>query len=421
MPRLLAQVGVYTAPVWLKPSASAGLLVLTVAAVCTAACGSGDETVEERWARLDVPEPEIVFLGDWTDEERAAISWEVKSVQVHHHERFGVVTSEFTLYISTERELLTEPYRERYGSDVRQSDLPAWFTCDGFIWAQAIFIVLETCDEDEKEYGGPIAHEYFHILQHHLGLVSPPHGDAWPNWLAEGSAIYASALYAEEQGRRTLTWRREVARLAWSGVGVGFFGEGWDSALGTLLNRTFPPGIGFLAAEWLVERRGEDALMEFFRLGGGRHEFEEAFGMSPDEFRVAFEKHRQEVAPPFTRRIAGQVVDAEGKAIREVWVSALVLVEDKTAEAVGERTGPYGEFEFNGPGSGYRLGVYLRCPTHWASLGEWGEEGFVVDSDGRWDEEDHGAKPFSREAHRTGIVIELPETEKALVEQHCNP
>ncbi len=403
------------------PSAAAGLLVLTVAAVYAAACGSGDETVEERWARLDVPEPEIVFLGDWTDEERAAITREVKSVQVHHHERFGVVTSEFTLYISTERELLTEPYRERYGSDVRQSDLPAWFTCDGFVWPPEIYIVLETCDEDEKEHGGPIAHEYFHLLQHHLGLVSPPHGAGWTNWLAEGSAIYASTHYAEEQGRWTLNWRREAARLAWSGVGVGFFGEDMNRALASIEGTVHSRDIGFLAVEWLVDRRGVDALMEFFRLGGGRHEFEEAFGMSPDEFRVAFEKHRQEVAPPFTRRIAGQVVDREGKPIRDTWVSALVLVEDKTVEAVGEKANPYGEFEFNGPGSGYRLGVHLRCPAHWAFLGELGEEGFVVDSDGRLDEEEDGAKPFSREAHRTGIVIELPQTEEALLERHCHP
>ena len=396
------------------------LLTLAAAVLLGVACGSGDETLEDRWARLDVGEPKIVFLGDWTDEEEEAITREVKSVQVHHHGRFGVVTSEFTLYISTERELLTEPYRERYGRNVHQPDLPAWLTCGGFTFRQAIFIVLETCDEEERARGVSVAHDYFHILQHHLGMVSRPHADTWTSWLAEGSAIYASAHHAEERGRWTVDWRREAARLAWSGVGVGFFGEGAGSALVSLPGSVFPNDVGFLAAEWLVERKGEEALVEFFRLGGGRHEFEKAFGMSRDEFRIEFEKHRQQVAPPFERRIAGQVVDAEGRTTREAWVSVLVPVEDERVAAVGERTNQYGEFEFNGPGSGYTLGVYLRCSAHWPFLGEWGVEGFVADEDGRWDEEDAGAEPFSRESHRTGIVIELHETVEELMEKHCN-
>lgn len=141
--------------------------------------------------------------------------------------------------------------------------------------------------------------------------------------------------------------------------------------------------------------------------------------MSPDEFRVAFEEHRQKVAPPFGRRISGQVVDPKGRPIRAAWVAALVWLEEERVEVVGERTNPYGEFEFNGPGSGYTVGVELRCPTRWVVVGEWGEDGFVANEDGRWGEEDEGAEPFEREAHRTGLDLELPETEQALLDRHC--
>ena len=395
------------------------LLLVAGAILLAIACGSGPETVEERWARLDVPEPDIVFLGDFSDEEQEAIVREVKSVQVHHHERFDVVTSEFTLYISTERELLTEPFHALLGENVRRPDVPAWLTCDGLTYPPVILIAVETCDDKVRARGGPIAHEYFHILQHHVGMVSPAHGDMWPSWIAEGAAVYASTHHAEEQGRWTVAWRREAARLAWSGVGVGFFGEGFRSALVTFPNVAMPLDAGFLAVEWLVERKGEEALMEFFRLGGGRHEFEEAFDMSPDEFRVAFEEHRQKVAPPFGRRISGQVVDPKGRPIRAAWVAALVWLEEERVEVVGERTNPYGEFEFNGPGSGYTVGVELRCPTRWVVVGEWGEDGFVANEDGRWGEEDEGAEPFEREAHRTGLDLELPETEQALLDRHC--
>jgi len=397
----------------------AGLLFVAGAMLLAGGCGSSPGTAEERWTRLEVPEPDIVFLGDFSDEERAAIIREVKSIQVHHHERFGVVTSDFTLYVSTERELLTEPFHALLEGNLRRPDLPDWLTCDGLTYPPVTLIALETCDEEVRKRGGPIAHEYFHILQHHVGMVSPAHGDMWPSWLAEGAAVYASTHHAEEQGRGTVAWRRQAARLAWSGVGLGFFGEGFRNALVTFPSPAMPRDAGFLAVEWLVERKGEEALMEYFRLGGGRHEFEEAFGMSPDEFRVAFEEHRQEVAPPFERRIAGQVVNPDGGPIRTAWVSVLVWLEGERVQVVGERTNPYGEFEFNGPGSGYALAVQLICPTRSVVVGEWGEDGFVANEDGRWNKEDEGAKPFTREAHRTGMDLELPETEQALLDRHC--
>ena len=111
----------------LNRPAAIGLLGLAVAVVL-AACGTEPATVEEKWASLDVPEPEIVFLGDFTDEERAAITRELKSVQVSHHERFGVVTSEFTLYISTEFEAASAAYREWLPEDLRRRgvELPEW-------------------------------------------------------------------------------------------------------------------------------------------------------------------------------------------------------------------------------------------------------------------------------------------------------
>ena len=38
------------------------------------------ESVEERWARLEVAEPEVVFLGDLTEAEQAAITRELRMV-----------------------------------------------------------------------------------------------------------------------------------------------------------------------------------------------------------------------------------------------------------------------------------------------------------------------------------------------------
>ena len=414
----------------LNRTVAASLLVLAATVVLAVACGSGDETLEERWTDLEVPEAEIVFLGDFTEAEQAAIRREVKSVQVAHAERFGEVTSEFTLYISTEFEALNAAYREWIAPDFRQrsTELPRWFTCGGFAGREAIFISLATCAEEERERGGPIAHEYFHILQRDLGLIGGSE-NSWPNWLMEGSAEYAEAHYEEEQGRGTVSWRREAARLEWSAIRVCFPGpcnRSWPNFPDyTESDRSvFRYEIGFLAVDWLVERKGEAALMEFFRLGGGRHEFEEAFGMTPEEFGEGMDKLWRKVAPPFKWRVTGKVLDPQGRPVAYAEVEPLVQVEDERIVLTGDRANSRGEFDFHAPDEGHTLGVFLKCPdgsrAYWAFAGEWGLEGFVADADGRFESDDEGAEPVAGK-HRTGIVIELPETREALSERHCAP
>ena len=413
------------------PRTAAALLALAAVVALAAACGGGDgagETLEERWARLDVAEPEVVFLGDWTDGERAAIVREVKSVQVAHAERFGVVTSDFTLYVSTERDLLNEPYQERYGR--RAGDLPAWFTCGGFVAPPLIFIVVERCDEELRARGGPIAHEYFHVLQFHVGMVGGT-GDMWPSWLAEGAAVYASAHHAEERGRWTVAWRREAARLEWSSLGVCF-----PVVCTGGMEASMEPGrfdtshveilryeVSFLVVDWLVEQRGEEALMEFFRLGGGRHEFEQAFDMTLEEFGEGVDELWREVAPPFTSRVSGRVFDPEGR-VSFAEVEPLMRVGDERIRLAGVRADGSGGFDFLAPDEGHTLGVFLKCPdgspAAWVLAGEWGEDGFVADEDGDWERGGEGAKPLEGVYDRTGIVIELPETADALKEKHCD-
>ena len=412
---------------------AACLVTLAAAVLLVVACGSGDETLEDRWARLDVGEPKIVFLGDWTDEEEEAITREVKSVQVSFAERFDVVTSEFTLYISTEFEVLNDAYLDWLPLDYRRRgvELPSWFRCDGFAPPEAIFIALETCDEEHRARGGLIAHEYFHILQHHLGLVrgSRP----WTNWLMEGAAVYASAQHAEEQGRWTVEWRRKVARLEWSGVGMCFPGLGLcnkgrnilQADLTGLVDDVLLYEVGFLAVDWLVERKGEKALVEFFRLGGGQHEFEEAFGMTPEEFADGMEGLWRDVAPPFEWQLSGSVLDPDGRPVPYAQVQIMMEVEDERVGVLGNRADAMGEFKIDGPDESHTLGVFLKCPdgspAYWAFVGEWGLGGFVADTDGRFDSEDEGAEPVAGGRNRAGIVIKLPETRKALVERHCGP
>ena len=91
--------------------------------------------------------------------------------------------------------------------------------------------------------------------------------------------------------------------------------------------------------------------MEFFRLGGGRHEFEEAFGMTPEEFGEGMDKLWRKVAPPFKWRVIGKSPRPAGKTrrLREASMS-LVQVEDERIAVTGDRTNSRGEFEAYHPG-----------------------------------------------------------------------
>ena len=378
------------------------------------------DPLEKRWALLDVPEVEFVFLGDFTAAEQESIRRELKAAQVNFAEHFGAVTSDFTVYMSTDLALLNE----RVALD-RPELQRVWFTCGGSVPGRAILMILKDCPDDDRAHGGPLAHEYFHILQRNAGNWSNA-AEGSTLWIHEGSAVYASAIHSDIQGRISLTARREGARLAWSASAA--------SSAARAINTVFGPGaivnvysVGFLATEWLVERAGPEAVLEFFRLGGHRTAFQRAFGISVSGFLTAFEEHRMEVAPPFEWQIAGTVLGSDGLPIEGTAAWVVVRIEGAAWRAGQDETNTRGVFEFIGPGSGYTIGLFFQCPRadgveEWVRSGEWGAAGLVADSDGIWDPHDEVAEPFlDGERDRTGMVIRLPETRDSLIAKHCEP
>lgn len=263
--------------------------------ICSA---PGPEQVDERWTRLGVAEPEIVFLGEFSEEEQVALLREVQAAQVLFHQRFDIVTSDFTIYLSSRFINLQAAFTRLYpGSQL------GWFPCGGFTTAKAaeaaVFVLIENCSGWGRTHGDVLAHEYFHILQIASGATFSGGydiSDAWKIWLIEGSADYAMALHSEARGRTTVEERRFGARYGWSDIARPLPG-GASSVETYTWELTYQ--VGFLAVDWLVERAGEGSILEFFRLGGHKAAFEAAFGMTFDEFHVAFEEHRLEVAPPF--------------------------------------------------------------------------------------------------------------------------
>ena len=409
----------------MRPNAPA-LAVLLAAAllgIALAFARPSPPTVEERWRALGVPEPRVEFIGAFTDAERIAWVRELKDAQVFYAERFGVVASDFTAYFGDDLDALNEIFRELHGED---RSIP--FTCGGMAPAKTLFIILEGCVDEVRQRGGPIAHEYFHIIQQDLlGRSLLADGPVVPTWLVEGSAVYANMLMEEVRYPGILSRVREGVWSRWSALArplpdaFDSDDEGMEEHSGVLAY-----GIGFLAVEWLVGRTSPQALMDYFRQGGGQPQFEAAFGMSWDEFHAAFEKHRASVAPPYEWMIGGAVLDPEGEPLEGIQVLAILRRPGEAPLPAGDaHTDERGEFVFRGPGRLFILALAMVCPDGnqltgpWAFLGEWGADGFAASEDG-FSPPAVGAKPFAGAPQdRIGIVITLPETPEALAARFC--
>ncbi|MCY3880554.1 MAG: hypothetical protein OXG61_00355 [Chloroflexi bacterium] len=152
--------------------------------------------------------------------------------------------------------------------------------------------------------GGCLAHEYFHILQFALAAG----GTRGPNWMIEGPAVYAEALYYESPGQERDD--RGYDRTRWFAV----TGSVNVPSLEQAQNSSAPAvnyDLGFLVTEWLVEHAGRYALIDYYRRlassSNWESAFEGAFGISVDDFYLRFEAHRANVAPPLPHLTDGAV------------------------------------------------------------------------------------------------------------------
>ena len=402
----------------------AATLVFAVVLGFVLAFGSSEpDPWEERWAELGVPEAEFVFLGDLSSSEQKSIRRELRVAQVVLFEHFGAVSSDFTAYLSTNLDLLAERVAVD-GTVVPQT----WFTCGGVAGQATIYIVLQDCP-DSRVHGGPLAHEYFHILQQDAGSLAAwrtagtARKTGWLDWLVEGPAVYAGGLVSEAQGRVPLDVRREGLRLLWAALG---------KPLPSTRANQLAPGeyewyaynVGFLATEWLVGIAGPEAILNFFRFGGHSAAFEAAFGMTVEGFFAAFAEHQQRVAPPSEWKAGGTVLGREGLALQGMNVYATVRIQGHEWWAGLGETDTQGDFEFAAPASGYAIRLFFQCPSddiyQSVYVGAWGPEGFVADSNGVLNYDEEAVEPFlDGERDRTGMVIELPETRESLIAKHC--
>ena len=237
-------------------------------------------------------EPTLTFLGDVPDETEAAIGREFQELQSFFRERFGDWPGDYRLDVAADWESAAPQYS-------RPSGEPPSGVCVHPFWPSKLLVILP-CPQPLPDY---VARFHFENVRERLAPgwnSTPPTADGTPYdgplWLNLGAERYVEYAYLtfadpESADQHRAWYESEDARTAQP-----------LRSLETMVGTSGSSGPGFLAAEWLALRAGDEALFEYYWLlqflPDWRDAFEMAFGLTVEEFYEAFARHRSELAPP---------------------------------------------------------------------------------------------------------------------------
>ena len=310
------------------------------------------------------PDQEIVFLGDTPDELQLEVRGELGRVSLFFEERYNIVAPDFTLYFSQQYEPVASMFRDLYGEEppLSASEVGGWVTSRGGM-SPAAFIVITKPGRRERL----LAHEYYHVLQHHVLSTRADSTRSAPGWLIEGSATYAETLYYEHRLKAFGSDLSAEALFAWelvvtdipflTAIEGGLPTHGFTPA--TLTHGGLHPDhyeIAGAAVSWLVAHSGNDrSHIEFWlslaETDDWRESFVSTFNITPEDFVEAVEAHRDELragAPT----VGGVVVDLDGAPVPHV---ALMIHPKGSRFPLLTVTGPDGTFAMDVPDGTYFL------------------------------------------------------------------
>ena len=240
----------------------------------------------------DVVRPAIAFFGDVPANTRTSAETLMLNVHTLLMERFGAEPYEYSVYFSEDEEsaipvLIALRRTETFGT----------YGCH-IQRGQAIFYVM-TCNHALS----PWSHINTSIdqLKSNISILESAF------WLWVSVDDYAAAVYEVEYWRQDLKddVRQSAQRVAGYEVPLRQLAtaEGWIAG-----DPTKNRALMFLGVYWLAEHAGEPALLEYYRLlprghpargdyepraGSGPAAFEQAFGLTLEDFYEQFEAYRE--------------------------------------------------------------------------------------------------------------------------------
>lgn len=261
----------------------------------------------------------VLVVGSGSAEHEAAARRLFAELQAFV-ERFGGGRPHLTVYIGDEASL-APVHRRLYGEEI-----PARFCSTG-----GVGFLLLTVDCPERFPLAVIA-PYLRDVRDRLAPepslpeVAEGYDRRGPRWLHLAIEGYIHDAYRVATGHdeaaklretRIVMARRTTSALAEYGTAEDAESRGREWAL----------GLGILAGEWLAERAGEAALLDYYRRlpasASWQEAFESAFGLPVEDFHDAFEHHRAGIAPPFVlHRVRGVLLDPGGAPAAGAWIAA---------------------------------------------------------------------------------------------------
>ena len=245
-------------------------------------------SAEARWWQSGTERTRFVFEAPVAQEHKSELRDEMERVVAFFAERYGIEPPRFFVLVDPRLDI---------GADAV---------------ARRIRVGGQRVDDPGREFS--LAHEYFHILQNHLGRKQPSASGS-PVWLTEGTATYAADVYRREREGwtdnrvRTAWWRRSL------GVSAPLSALEDTQSFYALGNPAY--WLGALATDWLVRRAAAladnvpftplepgglglreeyDAHLQYYRLrqsqGSWQAAFQQAFRITVDDFYTAFEEYR---------------------------------------------------------------------------------------------------------------------------------
>ena len=248
------------------------------------------------WQTGTAPPP-ISFFGDVPAEKQQAILAEYAQMETFFAEQFGRTARSARYYIANDPQTARQVYQAIY-----QVDAPA--NVPGLSFQGRVIEVLAWESTDGQGERRLREHEPPYLVTRYysrqaVGIDSP--GPRQPAWLTSGMSAYArlqfdASIGVEDYADVGARERRAARRTALALAGIDADNVR-DDGVGSLT---------FLAAEWLVDQAGSDAIAYYHRLLSSSSDsswaFETAFGMSVGGFDESFEAYRAEHFPPDPHR-----------------------------------------------------------------------------------------------------------------------
>lgn len=248
----------------------------------------------------DSDEPVLVFEGDVPVALKEAVREDFDGVQAFLRETFKVGTAHYTVLAAADPESIAAAHRRAFGAD------PGADFCSRSEETGSVVVISLACldtsphDLDMAQFNA-VRRQLAPV--HEIPRMERGLSVGGPFWLHLAASTYAQYAYrtaAGIEGAEAIRTRvtgpaAHTTRLlsgtsTWAG-----YNESWPKS----------QALGFLAVEWLVAQAGAPALLEYYRLlpesESWEEAFEGAFGMTTEDFYVAFEAYRAEVVAPFPR------------------------------------------------------------------------------------------------------------------------